>query len=75
MFKKQIGKEKMKKVKSLKDLQQLMETLGAKKESGDGWSSWTIDAGPGRLTHTDLSKLQAPSSKLQAPSATKKTQS
>ena len=64
----------MKKVKSLKDLQQLMETLGAKKESGDGWASWTIDAGPGRLTHTDLSKLQAPSSKLQAPSATKKTQ-
>jgi len=26
----------MKKVKSLKDLQQLMETLGAKKETGDG---------------------------------------
>jgi hypothetical protein len=51
----------MKKVKSLKDLQQLMETLGAKKESGDGWSSWTIDAGPGRLTHTDLSKRQAAS--------------
>jgi hypothetical protein len=54
----------VKKVKSLKDLQQLMETLGAKKESGDGWASWTIDAGPGRWTHTDLSKLQAPSSKL-----------
>ena len=51
----------MKKVKSLKDLQQLMETLGAKKESGDGWSSWTIDVGPGRLTHTDLSKRQAAS--------------
>jgi len=46
-----------------------METLGAKKESGDGWASWTIDAGPGRWTHTDLSKLQAPSSKLQAPSS------
>ena len=56
----------MKKVKSLKDLQQLMETLGAKKETGDGWASWTIVAGPGRLTHTDLSKLQAPSSKQQA---------
>ena len=53
----------MKKVKSLKDLQQLMEALGAKKEAGDGWSSWTIDAGPGRWTHTDLSKLQAPSDK------------
>jgi hypothetical protein len=53
----------MKKVKSLKDLQQLMEALGAEKETGDGWSSWTIDAGPGRWTHTDLSKLQAPSDK------------
>ena len=53
----------MKKVKSLKDLQQLMEALGAEKEAGDGWSSWTIDAGPGRWTHTDLSKLQAPSDK------------
>ncbi len=51
----------MKKVKSIKDLQRLMETLGAKKETGDGWASWTIDAGPGRWTHTDLSKLQASS--------------
>ena len=50
----------MKKVKSIKDLQRLMETLGAKKETG-GWASWTIDAGPGRWTHTDLSKLQASS--------------
>ena len=48
----------MKKVKSIKDLQRLMETLGAKKETGDGWASWTIDAGPG----TDLSKRQASSS-------------
>jgi len=59
----------MKKVKSLKDLQQLMETLGAKKESGDGWASWTIDAGPGQWTHTDLNKLQAASGKLQASSS------
>ena len=59
----------MNKIKSLKDLQQMMESLGAKKETGDGWSSWTIDAGPGRWTHTDLSKLQAPSRKLQAPSS------
>ena len=51
----------MKKVKSIKDLQRLMETLDAKKETGDGWASWTIDAGPGRWTHTDLSKLQASS--------------
>ena len=45
-----------------------METLGAKKEAGDGWASWTIDAGPGRWTHTDLSKLQAASGKQQAAS-------
>ncbi len=57
----------MKKVKSLKDLQQLMEALGAKKETGNGWASWTMDCGPGRMTHTDLSKLQATS-------AIKKTQ-
>jgi hypothetical protein len=62
-------KGKMKKVKSIKDLQQLMEALGAEKEAGDGWASWTIVAGPGRLTHTDLSKLQAPSSKQQAASS------
>ena len=59
----------MKKVKSIKDLQQLMEALGAEKEAGDGWASWTIVAGPGRLTHTDLSKLQATSSKQQAASS------
>ena len=26
----------------INDLQRLMETLGAKKETGDGWASWTI---------------------------------
>jgi len=62
----------MKKVKSLKDLQQLMEALGAEKETGDGWSSWTMDCGPGRLTHTDLSKLQAPSRKRHKKDTNKK---
>ena len=47
----------------INDLQRLMETLGAKKETGDGWASWTIDCGPGRFIHTDLSKLQASSRK------------
>ena len=50
----------MKKVKSLEDLQRLMETLGATKETEPGFTSWTLDCGP--------------SHKLQAPSATKKTQ-
>ena len=56
----------------INDLQRLMETLGAKKETGNGWASWKIDCGPGRLTHTDLSiKQQAASVKLQASSCKK----
>ena len=50
----------MKKVKSLKDLEQLMESLGAVKDEAPGYTSWTLDCGPGR---------QAPSSKLQARSS------
>jgi hypothetical protein len=50
-------------------MQHLMETLGAKKETGNGWASWTIDCGPGKVIHTDLrTKRQAPSVKRQAPS-------
>jgi hypothetical protein len=55
----------MKKVKSLKDLANLMESLGATKDEEPGFTSWTLDCGPGR---------QAPSSKRQAASATKQTQ-
>ena len=57
----------MSKINSINDMQRLMETLGAKKETGNGWASWTIECGPGRLIHTDLSiKLQASSIKPQA---------
>ena len=57
----------MSKINSINDMQRLMETLGAKKETGNGWASWTIDCGPGRLIHTDLSiKQQASSNKRQA---------
>jgi len=57
----------MSKINSISDMQRLMETLGAKKETGNGWASWTIDCGPGRLIHTDLSgKQQASSNKRQA---------
>ena len=57
----------MSKINSINDMQRLMETLGAKKETGNGWASWTIDCGPGHLIHTDLSdKRQAPSVKRQA---------
>ena len=58
----------MSKINSINDMQRLMETLGAKKETGNGWASWTIDCGPGRFVHTDLSKQQAPSNKHQASS-------
>ena len=47
----------MKKVKSLKDLANLMESLGAVKDEEPGFTSWTLDCGPGR---------QAPSNKRQA---------
>jgi len=55
----------MKKIKSLKDLEQLMEALGATKDEEPGFTSWTLDCGPGR---------QATSSKPQASSATIQTQ-
>ncbi len=63
----------MNKINSVNDLQRLMESLGAKKEKGEGWASWTIDCGPGRLVHTDLSnKPQATSAKLSPQSNVKK---
>ena len=62
----------MNKINSINDMQRLMETLGAKKETGNGWASWTIDCGPGRLIHTDLSdKQKASSNKRQAVTAHK----
>ena len=56
----------MKKVKSLKDLTNLMESLGATKDEEPGFTSWTLDCGPGR---------QATSDKQQAASAIKGTHS
>jgi len=53
-------KGNMKKVKSLKDLANLMESLGAVKDEEPGFTSWTLDCGPGR---------QAPSFKPQASSS------
>ena len=55
----------MKKVKSLKDLANLMESLGAVKDEEPGFTSWTLDCGPGR---------QAPSDKQQAASVKQLTQ-
>ena len=56
----------MKKVKSIKDLANLMESLGAVKDEEPGFTSWTLDCGPGR---------QATSDKQQAASAIKGTHS
>ena len=56
----------MKKVKSLKDLANLVESLGAVKDEEPGFTSWTLDCGPGR---------QATSDKQQAASAIKGTHS
>jgi len=52
----------VKKVKSLQDLQRLMESLGAVKDEDPGFTSWTLDCGPGSQ------KPQATSYKLQASS-------
>jgi len=55
---KKIKKEGYTKLNSLNDLKNLFEGLGAKKETFGGFTSWTIEAGPGTLVHTDLSKLK-----------------
>jgi len=60
----------MKKVKSLKDLANLMESLGATKDGEPGFTSWTLDCGPGRQATSD--KPQATSVK-QPPQLNDKT--
>ena len=51
--------QRMKKVRSLQDLQHLMESLGAVKDEEPGFTSWTLDCGPEASSY----KLQAPSVK------------
>lgn len=48
----------MKKIKSIKNLQNFFEKLGAKKESGEGFVSWTLDSKDFKMIHTDLSKYE-----------------
>ena len=48
----------MKKVKSLKDLASLMEKLGATKDEEPGFTSWTLDCGPGQKSQAASAKLQ-----------------
>jgi hypothetical protein len=49
----------MKKVKSLKDLQHLMEKLGATKETEPGFTSWTLHCGPDRQKRQAAAMKQA----------------
>ena len=49
-------------LRSLKDLASLMEKLGATKDEEPGFTSWTLDCGPGRQATSD--KQQAASHKL-----------
>ena len=48
----------VKKVKSLKDLEQLMESLGATKDEEPGLTSWTLDCGPGQKPQAASAKLR-----------------
>ena len=59
----------MKKIKSLKDLANLMESLGATKDEEPGFTSWTLDCGPERQASS--SKLQGPSAKRHEPDTIK----
>jgi hypothetical protein len=57
---KKFRKDQMKKVKSLKDLSNFMEKLGATKEIEPGFTSWTLHCGPDREKRqaaTNLEKL------------------
>jgi hypothetical protein len=53
-----IKKEGYTKLNSLNDLKNLFTALNATIETGEGFTSYTIEAGPGKWTHTDLSKLK-----------------
>jgi hypothetical protein len=55
----------MKKVKSLKDLSNFMETLGATKEIEPGFTSWTLHCGPNREKRQATSNQQTAIKKTQ----------
>ena len=55
----------MKKVKSLQDLSNLMETLGATKEIEPGFTSWTLHCGPDRHQRQAISNQKAAIKKTQ----------
>ncbi len=53
----------MTKVKSLKGVQNFFEKLGAKKEKGQGFISWTLDSRDFKMVHTDLTNMKVKNEK------------
>jgi hypothetical protein len=53
-----IKKEGYTKLNSLNDLKDLFTSLNANIETGDGFTSYTLDSKDFKVVHTDLSKLE-----------------
>ncbi len=53
----------MKKINSLKGVQNFFEQLGAKKEKGQGFVSWTLDSKDFKMVHTDLTNMKVKNEK------------
>ena len=53
-----IKKEGYTKLNSLNDLKDLFTSLNAEIETGDGFTSYTLDSKDFKVVHTDLSKLE-----------------
>ncbi len=53
----------MKKIKSLKGVQNFFEKLWAKKEKGQGFISWTLDSRDFKMVHTDLTNMKVKNEK------------
>ena len=58
-----ILKTNMKKINSLNELQNFFEQLGAKKEKGQGFVSWTLDSKDFKMVHTDLTNIKVKNEK------------
>ena len=66
-----IKKEGFTKLNSLNDLKDLVTSLNATIETGDGFTSYTLDSKDLKVVHTDLSKLKHISKNLKCPEASK----
>ena len=57
------GDSSMKKINSLKGVQNFFEQLGAKKEKSQGFVSWTLDSRDFKIVHTDLTNMKVKNEK------------